>query len=76
MHAPELRHVAREASKVEMVQGLLWFVGAAVVTGISYLAADPGGSFVVFWGAMAYGGYRLLRAIYYWLNPNALLKRF
>lgn len=75
MHTGELRTIARHAAKAEMVKGFLWFIGAVVVTGVTYLAADPGGSYVVFWGAIAYGGYRLLRAIYYWLNPNALVKR-
>lgn len=71
----DIRVAVRQAVKIEMVKGLLWFVGAAAVTGITYMAADPGGSYVVFWGAMAYGGFRLLRAIYYWLNPEALLNK-
>ena len=58
-----------------MVKGTLWLLGAAIVTGVTFLAADPGGTYFVFWGAMAYGGYRFLRALYYWLNPDALIER-
>lgn len=71
----ELRAAARQAAKAEMVKGVLWLIGGAAVTGITYAAADPGGSFVLFWGALAYGAYRFLRAVFYWLNPDALLKK-
>lgn len=66
---------ARKAAQREMTKGILWLAGAGAVTGITYLAADPGGSYFVFWGAMAYGAYRFLRALYFWLNPKALLRR-
>jgi hypothetical protein len=58
-----------------MIKGFLWFLGGAVVTTVTYVAADPGGGYYVFWGVMAYGAYRLIRAIYYWVNPKALLRR-
>ena len=58
-----------------MIKGSLWLIGAALVTGMWYLSADPGESYVVFWGAMAYGAFRFLRALYYWFNPRALLKK-
>jgi len=66
---------ARTAARAEMIKGTLWLLGTAVVTGVTYAAAEPGGTYVVFWGAMAYGGYRFLRALYYWFNPKALLKK-
>ena len=75
MLTQEMRVAARQAAKAELIKGLAWFLLGAVITGVTYAAADPGGSYVVFWGLMAYGGYRLLRAIYYWLNPNALLRK-
>jgi hypothetical protein len=75
MLSQQMEAVARQAAKLEMIKGLLWFVGGAAVSGITYLAADPGGSYYVFWGAIAYGGYRLLRAIYYWLNPESLIRK-
>jgi hypothetical protein len=46
----------------------------AVITAVTYAAAEAGGRYMLFWGPMAYGGYRLVRAIYYWLNPKALVR--
>jgi hypothetical protein len=71
----DLLAAAREAAKREMTKGVLWFVGAAALTGITYATAGPGGTYVVFWGALAYGAYRLARAVYYWANPQALIKK-
>ena len=44
------------------VNGLVVAVGVAVTAG-TYLASAPGGSFVVAWGAILFGGLRLLRAM-------------
>lgn len=39
-------------------------------------AAEGGeGSYAVFWGAMAYGAWRFLRGLYFYLRPQALLDR-
>jgi len=65
----------KDAAKVEMVKGVLWLVGGGALTGITYAMARPGGTYVVFWGALAYGGYRFLRALYYWFNPKSLMDR-
>jgi hypothetical protein len=69
----DLEATARAAARAEMIKGTLWLVGAGLLTGVTYLTADPGGTYFVFWGAMAYGAYRFLRALYYWFNPRALL---
>ena len=75
MQIQELRDAARLVAKAEMVKGLLWLIGGAIITGITYAAAEPGGSYFLFWGPMAYGAYRLLRAFYYWLNPDSLIRK-
>lgn len=75
MHQSLLTQQARSAAKREMVKGFFWFAAAALVTTLTYSAAEPGGTYLVFWGALAYGCFRFLRAVYYWLNPPALLKR-
>ncbi|HEX7098030.1 MAG TPA: hypothetical protein VF377_02215 [Acidimicrobiia bacterium] len=69
-----LKLAVQQAAKGEMLKGVLWLVGGAVVTGITYSAAEPGGTFFVFWGAMAYGAIRFLRGLYY-ANPKALLDK-
>lgn len=49
----------------EINRGVLWILGGAVVSLGAYLSADPGGSYLVFWGAPLYGvvkawrGYRM-----------------
>lgn len=70
-----LNEIARAAARAEMIKGVLWSLGAAVISGVTYISAEPGGTYVVFWGALAYGGYRLLRGLYYWANPDALARR-
>ncbi len=63
-----------QASK-EALKGVLWFVGALLITLITFLGAEPGGSYYIFWGAMLYGVYRLIRGLYYLANPEALIKK-
>lgn len=75
MYPPEMRTAAREQAKAEMIKGVIWITAGGLITGFTYAMADTGGSYFVFWGAMAYGAYRLIRAAYFWLNPDALLKR-
>ncbi len=70
-----MRQAAQAAAKREMLMGVLWLGGGGIVTLITYSAASSGGAYAVFWGAIAYGGFRLLRGIYYWLNPEALIKK-
>ena len=65
----------QQVAKAEIVKGLLWLIGGAIVTGITYSAVEPGGSYYVFWGAMAYGAFRVLRGLYYYANPKALLDK-
>jgi hypothetical protein len=66
---------ARAAAKEEFGKAVLWLVGGATITAVTYAAAPDGGSYVVFWGAMLYGAWRTLRATYYLVNPGALIRR-
>lgn len=70
----EITEAARQAAKAEMTRGFLWFAGGAAITLVTYASADPGGRYMLFWGPMAYGGFRLVRAVYFWLNPKALIR--
>lgn len=58
----------------EMKQGVIWFIVGIVITGGTYLFASDGGTYYIFWGAMLYGVYRLIRGFWYKLNPESLLK--
>ncbi|RJR29216.1 zinc-ribbon domain-containing protein [Candidatus Microgenomates bacterium] len=59
----------------EMKQGVIWFVIGMAITGGTYLFASDGGTYYIFWGAMIYGIYRLIRGFWYKLNPESLLKK-
>lgn len=65
----------RQAARAELAKGVFWLLAAGTVSLATYLLADPGARYYVFWGAMAYGGYRLVRGLYFFLYPEALLKR-
>lgn len=66
---------AKRLADGEMKQGIVWFVIAVVITFGSYLFASEGGTYYVFWGAMIYGIYRLIRGFWYKLNPESLLRK-
>lgn len=55
------------AGRRQMLLGALWAVGGLAITGATYLSAEPGGSFVMAWGAVAYGLFEIGRgALKYW----------
>jgi hypothetical protein len=43
--------------------GLIWLVGGGFIMLATYEAAADGGSYFVLWGAMLYGGYRILKGL-------------
>jgi hypothetical protein len=58
------RQSNRGAACSQMMSGLAWCVGGAVITVVSYTAAASGpggGSYVVAWGAILFGGIRFLK---------------
>lgn len=64
----------RQAARGELVKGALWLV-LAVAVGAATFLLDWRGRGYVLWGALLYGGYRLVRGVYYYIYPEALLKR-
>ena len=68
MENNEVAYALALAAK-EINRGMLWVVGGIVVSLGAFLSADPGGSYLVFWGAPLYGvlkvwrGYRMKREI-------------
>jgi hypothetical protein len=53
--------VSRAAAKRDMMVGGLWCGGGILVTALTYKAASGGGSYVVAWGAIIFGGIQFLR---------------
>lgn len=67
--AKALRQKARQMALV----GLLWFAGGLAISVGSYVAAEPGETYHVFWGAALFGAYKLIRGLYYMADPGKLL---
>ena len=57
------RAARRAAGQNDLLWGAVWGGGGALVTGFTYAAGGGGGGFV-FWGAIVYGGFRILRGLY------------
>lgn len=66
---------AKRLATGEMKLGIIWFTIALAITFGGYLFASDGGTYYVFWGAMIYGVYRLIKGIWYKLNPESLLRK-
>lgn len=58
----------------EMLQGVVWFALALLITLGSYVFASDGESYQVLIGAIIYGVYRLVRGFWYKLNPESLIE--
>lgn len=73
-YAVEAFNAARGAAQRATWVGLVILVVGIIITWGSYSAANPGGGFVVAWGAIIFGGYRSIRGLYYLDDPTRLLK--
>lgn len=60
---------AKKAAKREMVTAGLLIGGGVIVAAVAYERVSHAVGFVVFLGAVGYGGFRLLRGIYRWMRP-------
>jgi hypothetical protein len=53
----------RAAANKNMLVGGLWCAGGILVTALTYSAASGGGSYVVAWGAIVFGGIQFFRGL-------------
>lgn len=67
----EIEHVKQQEKRrghpdaaKNMVIGGLWCLGGIIVTAATYSAAQGGGTYVVAWGAIAFGGIQFLRGLF------------
>ena len=51
----ELHKMEKERGKKDMIHGALWCIGGLVVTLLTYMMAEGGGTYVVAWGAIVWG---------------------
>jgi hypothetical protein len=63
-----VRELVRETALRTMGVGLAWLVGGVAVTWITYNMAEGGGSYIVTWGPIAWGGYTFLRGAWAWFQ--------
>jgi hypothetical protein len=66
MHAKA--QALKNAGRKNMLYGGLWCIGGVVVTALSYQAAANagGGSYVLAWGAILFGGIQFIRGMLQW----------
>jgi hypothetical protein len=60
----QLPMITKETAKKNMLYGALWFIGGTVVTVGTLMAASGGGSYVVAWGAIIFGGIQFVQGLY------------
>ena len=67
---PSTGAARRSAGVNNMTVGLLWCVGGSLVTGVTYNMAvsSGGGSYVIAWGAIVFGGLQFLKGLAQWLD--------
>lgn len=58
-----VREAAVERGREDIGKGLGCAVLGAIITAVTYLGAQGGGSYYVMWGAFAWGGYMVLRGL-------------
>ncbi len=54
-----------------MIYGTLWVIGGTVVTAATYQAASEGGTYLIAWGAILFGGIDFLRGLFGWLKYSS-----
>jgi hypothetical protein len=59
----QITKAKKETAKKDMLYGALWCVGGTIVTFISYSSASGGGSYVITWGAILFGGIQFFRGL-------------
>lgn len=57
-------------------KGLLFIIAGAIVTGVTYSMASPGGSYLVTTGLFACGGLMLLKSIFYLICQMLKMLRY
>jgi hypothetical protein len=61
-HAEPAEETSNGAS--DMLFGALWCIGGIVVTAATYSAVkDTGGTYIVAWGAIIFGGYQFFKGL-------------
>ncbi len=65
---------AKRTANIEIAKGVGWAAFGLVITAITYMVAEDGGTYFVFWGLMIYGAYIFLRGLSWRISPQSLVK--
>ncbi len=60
----QIKEIKKENANKDLLYGALWALGGLVATVATYAAASDGGTYVAFYGAVIYGGYRFLKGLF------------
>lgn len=68
--SPEAKKVMAEKYRKVMLNGVVWFFGGLIVTGITYsiASANGGGTYLITWGAVIFGAYDFIRGFIGWIK--------
>ena len=66
--SPEGRRELANKGLRRMFWGALWLVGGTVATVGTYNAAEEGGTYFIFWGAVLYGAFDFCRGLHGWFK--------
>ena len=70
-HLKQIISASKETGKKNMLRGSLWFIGGIVVTVGSLMLTSSGGTYIVSWGAIIFGGLQLLQGLYQYFTAPA-----
>ncbi len=65
---PRSRSSASNQIPPKVISGFLWMAGGIVVTAGSYHLAAPGGTYIITWGAIIFGGIEFLVGLAEWMK--------
>jgi hypothetical protein len=54
----------RRRGLIQMLIGLAMVIVGLLLTGLTYMAAEPGGRYVLFWGLVIFGGWNVLKGLW------------
>jgi hypothetical protein len=63
-----IAEITKAVGRKNMLYGALWCVGGTVVTAVTLSMASSGGTYVVAWGAILFGGIQFFKGLYQFVN--------
>lgn len=68
------KSMVRRAAIRPFVSGLFWCLLGIVITAVTYNAASDGGHYLLMWGPILFGGYQMLKALYWIITGRVPVK--